>query len=107
MPNVTWREQRHPSYGARETWFARYRRWTLYADRFGQSCAQGHGLPPVWRASLHRFRADGTADMPQCEQVYPTREGAQNAAEFYAERGRFPHEDRRPAQQSAVSGVPR
>ena len=89
MPNVKWREQRHPSYGERETWFARYRGWTLYAGLILP--AQTVGTPTVWRASLHRFRADGTADSPHCEQWYPTREGAQNAAEFYVEQGRFPH----------------
>lgn len=87
-PNVKWREQRHPTYGARETWFARYLGWTLYADLLPRA---GPPYRENWRASLHRFRADGTADMPQCEQVYATREGAQNAAEFYAEHGRFPH----------------
>lgn len=102
VPNVKWREQRHPSHNTRETWFARYRGWTLYADLLQLA---GPPYREIWRVSLHRFRADGTADMPQCEQVYPTREGAQNAAEYYAEHGRFPHASERSSQSSALSGV--
>lgn len=80
QPTVKWRQQRAPAYADLETWFARYRGWTLYAGRIAMG----------WRATLHRFR-DGTADSPRCTELYPTLEGAQNAAEFYAESGRFPH----------------
>ena len=82
-PAVKWRLQKHASYLDRETWFARYRGWSLYVGNYKQSS--------VWHAGLHRFTADGLADQPRCEQTYGSLEGAQNAAEFYAENGRWPH----------------
>lgn len=84
---VKWRHKRNSDYGDRETWFARYRGWTLYVGRVAHATPIGD----VWRATLHRFTRDGMADMPACEQWYRSREGAQNAAEFYAEHNRFPH----------------
>lgn len=81
VPVVKWRQQRVANRYERETWFARYRGWTLYAGRIDES---------AWRVSLHRFIGGG-ADMPSCAVCYPTLEGAQNAAEFYAENNRWPH----------------
>lgn len=83
MPNVRWRQQKHNEWYESETWFAQYRGWTLYV---GKLIKTGE-----WRARLHRFTTDGMADAPSCERRYATLEGAQNAAEFYAENGRFPH----------------
>lgn len=78
-PVVKWRRAA-PAYGTTDTWFSRYRGWTMYASRY----------PLGWRASLHRFIGGG-ADQPRCDELYGTLEGAQNAAEFYAENGRWPH----------------
>lgn len=80
---VRWRQQKQPACCQSETWFARYRGWTLYAGRWKWGGA--------WHASLHRFMGGG-ADMPECQQFYQTLEGAQNAAEFYAEHEHWPHE---------------
>lgn len=86
VPNVKWRQQRNAEYGDRVTWFARYRGWSLYVGKrwFGGTT----GL--AFHAHLHRFNGGG-ADQPRCEQLYPTLEGAQNAAEFYAENSCWPH----------------
>lgn len=82
-PVVRWRQQKHADYLDSETWFARYRGWTLYAGNYKQS--------NTWHATLHRFTDDGMADNPRCHETYGSLEGAQNAAEFYAEHERFPH----------------
>jgi len=79
-----WRRMTVPDYGDSETWFARYRGWSMYAGNFKHE--------NTWHAGLHRFTDDGGALQPQCVQSYGSLEGAQNAAEFYAEHGRFPHE---------------
>lgn len=79
-PVVKWRKMAVPKPYEDESSFARYRGWTLDASRIGNQ----------WRCALHRFVAGGT-DTAYCQQRYPTLERAQNAAEFYAEKGRFPH----------------
>jgi hypothetical protein len=79
-PIANWRMAATPQPYEEETWYARYRGWTLYA---GLIC--GH-----WRVAAHRF-VGGSADQEFCKQRYPTLEGAQNAAEFFAEHERWPH----------------
>jgi hypothetical protein len=79
---VRWHQQTTASYGDAETWYARYRGWTLYAHRMKKR--------RVWYPSVHRFTGGG-ADDARSVAIYGSPEGAQNAAEFYAEHGRWPH----------------
>jgi hypothetical protein len=85
-PVIRWRLPKEPDANGCVVWCARYLGWRLYV---------GEKLPSTWFISLHR-----PGKSAACRQLYPTLEGAQNAAEFYAEQGRWPHD-----KQSAPNGA--
>ena len=79
---ANWRRLKTPAWGSSETWFARYRGWSLYAK-----CSKLDGR---WVVSLHQFTRDGGARQPQCRVVHATLGAAQHVAEYYAEQGKWP-----------------
>lgn len=78
-PVVKWGPQRaSESDGKGVIWVAKYRGWHLRASE---------KAPGLWFVSAHQGNQSCA-----CRQNYATLEGAQNAAEFYAEQLRWPHE---------------